>query len=61
LPARAVPPEKASKNVVDEMSKENNQQQTSDATNPEEKMLGQLWGIDFLLVHLLAVRKFNHD
>jgi hypothetical protein len=33
------------------MSKENRQQQTSDATNPEEKMLGQLWGINLLLVH----------
>jgi hypothetical protein len=41
----------ASKNVVDEMSKENHQQQTSDATNPEEKMLGQLWRIDLFLVH----------
>jgi hypothetical protein len=41
----------ASQNVVDEMSKENRQQQTSEATNPEEKMLGQLWGIDLLLVH----------
>jgi hypothetical protein len=33
------------------MSKENHQQQDSNATNPEEKMLGQLWGIDLLLVH----------
>src|ERR1700686_1277413 len=35
-----------SQNVPDEMSKEKQQQQTSDATNPEEKMLGQLGGID---------------
>jgi hypothetical protein len=41
----------ASKNVIDEMSKENRQQQACDAANPEQKMLGQLWGIDFLLVH----------
>jgi len=41
----------ASQNVIDVMSKENRQQQTSDATNPEEKMLGQLWGINLLLVH----------
>jgi hypothetical protein len=40
-----------SQNVVDEVSKEVREQQTSDATNPEEEMLGQLWGIDFLLVH----------
>jgi hypothetical protein len=33
------------------MSKEKHQQQTSDATNPEEEMLGQLWGIDLFLVH----------
>jgi hypothetical protein len=33
------------------MSKENRQQQNSDATSPEEKMLGQLWGIDLLLIH----------
>ncbi len=41
----------ASQNVVDVMSKENRQQQNSDATNPEEKMLGQPWGIDLFLVH----------
>jgi hypothetical protein len=51
----------ASKNVVDEMSEENHQQQTSEATNPKEKMLGQLWGIDLLLVHFLAFGKFNHN
>jgi hypothetical protein len=51
----------ASKNVVDEMSEENYQQQTSDATKPEEKMLGQLWGVDFFLVHLFAFRKFDHE
>jgi hypothetical protein len=44
-----VPP--ASKNVVDEMSEENRQQQNPDAANPEEKMLGQFWGIDLLLFH----------
>jgi hypothetical protein len=33
------------------MGKENCQQQKSEATNPEKKMLGQLWGIDLLLVH----------
>jgi hypothetical protein len=33
------------------MGKENRQQQNSDATSPEEKMLGQLWGIDLFLVH----------
>jgi hypothetical protein len=37
--------------MIDEMSEENCQQQASDAANPEEKMLGQLWGIDLLLVH----------
>jgi hypothetical protein len=42
---------RASQNVPDEMSKEKHQQQSSDATNPEEKMLGQLWGIDLFLVH----------
>jgi hypothetical protein len=41
----------ASKNVINEMSEENRQQQASDAAHPEEKMLGQLWGIDLLLVH----------
>jgi len=41
----------ASQNVVDVMSKENRHQQNSDATSPEEKMLGQLWGIDLFLVH----------
>jgi hypothetical protein len=41
----------ASQNVPDEMSKEKREQQTSDATNPEEKMFGQLWGIDLFLVH----------
>lgn len=41
----------ASQNVPDEMSKQKRQQQTSDATNPEEKMLGQFWGIDLFLVH----------
>ena len=41
----------ASQDVPDEMSKEKQQQQTSDATNPEEKMLGQFWGIDLFLVH----------
>jgi hypothetical protein len=41
----------ASQNVPDEMGKEKRQQQTSDTTNPEEKMLGQLWGIDLFLVH----------
>jgi hypothetical protein len=41
----------ASQNVVDVMSEENHQQQTCDATNPEEKMLGQLWRIDLFLVH----------
>src|SRR5882762_5968606 len=40
-----------SQNVPDEMSKEKQQQQTSDATNPEEKMLGQLGGIDLFIVH----------
>jgi hypothetical protein len=40
-----------SQNVPDEMSKEKQQQQPSDATNPEEKMLGQLGGIDLFLVH----------
>jgi hypothetical protein len=50
----------ASKNVVDEMSEEDHQQQAPEAANPEEKMLGQLWGVDFLLVHFLAVREFNH-
>jgi hypothetical protein len=50
----------ASQNVPDEMSKEKHQQQTSDATNPEEEMLGQLWGIDLFLVHerrILSVGK----
>jgi hypothetical protein len=41
----------ASQNVPDEMSKQKRQQKTSDATNPEEKMLGQFWGIDLFLVH----------
>jgi len=40
-----------SQNVPDEMSKEKHQEQTSDSTNPEEKMLGQLGGIDLFLVH----------
>jgi hypothetical protein len=33
------------------MSEENRHQHDCDPTNPEEKMLGQLWGIYFLLVH----------
>jgi len=33
------------------MSEEIRQQQTTEATNPEKKVLGQLWGIDFFLVH----------
>jgi len=33
------------------MSEENHEQQTAEATNPEKKMLGQLWGIDLFLVH----------
>ena len=37
--------------MVDEVSKEDREQQNSNATDPEEKMLGQLWGIDFLFVH----------
>jgi len=41
----------ASEDVVDVMSEEKRQQQASDATNPEEKMFRQLWGIDLLLVH----------
>ena len=41
----------ASQNVPDEMSKEKHKQQTSDATNPEEEMLGQFIGIDLFLVH----------
>jgi hypothetical protein len=48
-PISAHPP--ASQNVPDEMSKQKRQQKTSDATNPEEKMLGQFWGIDLFLVH----------
>jgi hypothetical protein len=41
----------ALQDVVDVVSEEKRQQQTSDATNPEEKMLGQFWGIDLFLVH----------
>ncbi len=33
------------------MGKEKREQQDSDATNPEEKMLGKFWGIDFLFIH----------
>jgi hypothetical protein len=33
------------------MSEEKSQQQDSDATGPEEEMLGQFWGIDFFLIH----------
>jgi hypothetical protein len=33
------------------MSQESEQQQTSDATNPDEKIYGQFWGIDLFLVH----------
>jgi hypothetical protein len=40
-----------SNNVIDEMRKQKRQQQSSDTANPEEKMLGQLWGIDFFLIH----------
>jgi hypothetical protein len=40
----------ALQNLPDEMSKEK-RQKTSDVTNPEEEMLGQLWGIDLFLVH----------
>jgi hypothetical protein len=38
------------------MGKEKYQQQNCDATDPEKKMLGQLWGIDFFFVHF-----FIHD
>jgi len=33
------------------MSQENEQQQASDTTNPDEKIRGRLWGIDLFLVH----------
>jgi hypothetical protein len=33
------------------MGKEKREQQDSNATNPEEKMLGKFWGIDFLFIH----------
>jgi hypothetical protein len=33
------------------MRKQKRQQQSSNATYPEKKMLGQLWGIDFFLIH----------
>jgi hypothetical protein len=41
--------------VVDVMSEEKRHQNTCDATNPKEKVLGQLRGIDLFLVHLLSV------
>jgi hypothetical protein len=33
------------------MSEEKSHQQASDAANPEEKMPGQFWGIDFFFIH----------
>jgi hypothetical protein len=33
------------------MGEEKRHQNTCDATNPKEKVLGQLWGIDLFLVH----------
>jgi hypothetical protein len=33
------------------MSEEISQHQACDATDPEEKMLGKFWGIDFFLIH----------
>jgi hypothetical protein len=42
---------KPSQKVVNEMGEENHQQQTPDATNPEQKMFGQFWGVDLFFVH----------
>jgi hypothetical protein len=33
------------------MSEEKSEKHNSNSASPEEKMLGQLWGIDLLLVH----------
>jgi hypothetical protein len=33
------------------MRKQKRQQQSSNTTHPEKKVLGQLWGIDFFLIH----------
>src|SRR5580658_6746373 len=41
----------SSYNFPDEMSQENQEQQPSDATNPNDKIRRQLWGVDLLLIH----------
>jgi hypothetical protein len=33
------------------MSEKKSQHQASDATDPEEKMRSQFWGIDFFFIH----------
>jgi|HubBroStandDraft_1064217.scaffolds.fasta_scaffold391748_2 hypothetical protein len=37
--------------MVDEMGEEKGEQQASEATHPEQKMLGQLRGFDLFFVH----------